>query len=78
MGANEGGWFGVENDVVVVVGVAEYHEQGGQVLGWNPETKLPGLNYGHVNGNGCGRQWRGWVGCGERDDGGGGCGCLIM
>ena len=57
MGANDGGWFGVENDVVVVmlvVATIQYHGQGGQVWGLNPETELPGLNYGCASGNGCG------------------------
>ena len=65
MGANEGGLFGVENNVVVVLGLVlmlvvlvvatvQYHGQGGQVWGLNPETELPGLNYGCASGNGCG------------------------
>ena len=56
MGANEGGWFGVENDVVVmlvlVVAIVQYHRQGGQVWGLNPKTELPGLNFGECTAGG--------------------------
>src|ERR1700683_812422 len=57
MGANGGGWFGVENDVVVVVGAAiqdcrdsygHKTDSRARWAGFRPKTqnRLPGLDYG--------------------------------